>query len=130
VPTSIAVALVTAVALGAWSRWLIQRARAAGWWYVPAALAAILVPGLMLLSTTTLIDTFEQVGIATAEARQYQLAHGIHDAMLFQAGALAVGVVWVVVLIVGTIRQGRGEGAQAAQGATRSSSSSSSSSSR
>ncbi len=93
-----------ALALAAWTAWLVQRARLPRWWYAPTTIAALGVIAGTWLTPILLGRAFDATSAARASDRQAALSHGISDAMLPTAIAIGVVCAWLVVLAIASVR--------------------------
>jgi hypothetical protein len=99
--------LAGSLALGAWTVWLIRRGRLPRWAYPGAAIAVILIPGTAYITAALLVGTFQDVQHANASERQRALSEGISRAMTPTLVGVSLLVIWLVLLLVISLRANR-----------------------
>ena len=100
---------IVAVALFAWTYWLSGRSAHPRRIKTIGVGVGALIASLPLITVVLLIRAFQRVGspgVAAAE-RQAALSSGISGAMIPTAVAIAGLLVWLIVLLVATLRRGR-----------------------
>lgn len=93
--------------MGAWTVWLIRRGRLPRWAYPGAAIAVILIPGTAYVTAALLVGTFHGVQRMNPAEKQKALAQGISQAMTPTLVGLGLLAIWLVVLIVISLRSNR-----------------------
>ncbi|MBK9030182.1 MAG: hypothetical protein IPL61_02385 [Myxococcales bacterium] len=97
------IVVACALALTAWTSWLVRRARLPGWLHGLTTAAAVAVVALTLYTVIRLAGASDRADRAAPAERQRALAHELAAAYTTTAAAIAVLAAWLVAVTLATM---------------------------